>query len=63
MFLVITYCLKAFRDFKFNFLSRPILIWPPHGFICPNPAPLRGAQSWQKMNEQRRNHYSDQEAP
>jgi hypothetical protein len=37
MSLVITYCLKAFRDFKIKFLSRPILIWAPHGFICPNP--------------------------
>jgi hypothetical protein len=38
--LVITYCLMALRDFAINFLSRPILIWPPHGFICSNPPPL-----------------------
>jgi hypothetical protein len=38
--LVITYCLMALRDFEINFLSRPILIWPPHGFICSNPPPL-----------------------
>jgi hypothetical protein len=44
MSLVITYCLKAFRDFKIKFLSRPILIWAPHDFICPNPPPPRALQ-------------------